>query len=236
MKQKKSKFTLIELLVVIAIIAILASMLLPALNKARDKAKAITCLARQKEVGIAATMYMGDYQGTLLFREKRSGTNYMWSAIWSRLGYIKNLDVTVCPSIQPFKYVNHNFTFGLSESSTEYASNVCKSTADWRVIYSKKAKHPSDFILLGDSAWSYPGGLAAYNIAPGLSQHRVLSLNVDDGSAHMRHNGKGNFIFLDGHAAALQGLEYVKKMRIRKGTYSAYRYRTKDNVVIRILL
>ena len=66
MKNSRKNFTLIELLVVIAIIAILAAMLLPAQNKAREAARTSTCVSNKKQVLLGISMYLENYQNNLV--------------------------------------------------------------------------------------------------------------------------------------------------------------------------
>ena len=72
-QKRASCFTLIELLVVIAIIAILAAILLPALNKARERGVQTDCMSRQKNIGTAINMYRGEYNDMLVSQNAKTG-------------------------------------------------------------------------------------------------------------------------------------------------------------------
>ena len=97
----KNKFTLIELLVVVAIIGILASLLLPSLQQARNKAKDALCLSNQKQIGILINMYVTDEKQIL--PNHRLDSNRGWTEI---IDTDMTEDLYLCPRIDRWTYAD----------------------------------------------------------------------------------------------------------------------------------
>ena len=204
---QKKFFTLIELLVVIAIIAILAAMLLPALAKAREKARTISCASGLKQVGLAINMYMDDNQGNIPQVESAlMGTGFAATKVtWRQqmVTYIGDSKILRCPSddhLTTFDTPNITMNSGsvdLIKCNASYASNY--NISSWNPCTNQSSlKHPSELAWAGDQVTNWT---RCFCVSSTPSTDTNTKNQLGAGTTAPRHGGGLNLVMLDGHVA-----------------------------------
>lgn len=194
---KRKTFTLIELLVVIAIIAILASLLLPALRQAREMGRRAVCQGQLKQIGVVNELYLdaNEYYFPVSNRELYSDRNEIWANIYVNDGYLPDRNVYYCPNYKGSFCVWFKCSYGMN-----YFIDIGNQFSPKRAT---NIKRPVDMMVVTESyriQYSWPASFVLYN----ASTHHF----------DFRHNNGANLLFVDGH------VEWRKKTDIPYKTYN----------------
>ena len=216
------RFTLIELVVVIASIAILAAMLLPALAKAREKARSISCINNLKTVGMSYNLYASDNNDVWII-DIAQGTN--WVGALNGYGnsgkYLSaSPNEAVCPGRAPFKWQTALGYTGYGHRRHVVPTSILttpKATGNYNAAYVDRywlmmnCKGPSGFPVLGDSR-SYIRATSGSPEQTYVVQFGHSSENTGgnwETSSYFHcgaHGSNGNFLYADGHAASVNSM------------------------------
>ncbi|MFM1769218.1 MAG: hypothetical protein RJA22_1747 [Verrucomicrobiota bacterium] len=214
----RGAFTLVELLVVVAIVGILAALLLPALGQARHSGHRVHCASNLRQLLLASSLYWDDhenvsyrYRGAAVdggdiwwfgWLERWNGANEGTRAFDPSRGalhpYLGGRGVELCPS---FDYAAATLKLKASGASYGYGYNRHLSA-----LPLNRVGRPSDVVLLADAAQVNDFQAPATPDRPMLEEFYYVSASPAEATAHFRHRGRANAVFLDGHVAPLAPL------------------------------